>query len=94
MAGPDLSQALHLANSPALQAKLSGNKGRIKRLIAEKKTDQEIADELYLAALARLPGDMERKVIGETLAEIPSRQEAWEDVLWSLLNSSEFVFQH
>jgi len=94
MAGPDLSQALHLANSPALQAKLSCDKGRIKRLMAEKKTDGEITDELYLAAFARLPSEQERKVVAETLVEIPSRQEAWEDVLWSLLNSSEFVFQH
>jgi hypothetical protein len=94
MAGPDLSQALHLANSPALQAKLSSDKGRIKRLIAEKKTDGEITDNLYLATFARLPSEQERKVVAETLVEIPSRQEAWEDVLWSLLNSSEFVFQH
>ena len=42
----------------------------------------------------RLPSEQERKVVAETLVEIPSRQEAWEDVLWSLLNSSEFVFQH
>jgi hypothetical protein len=94
MAGPDLSQALHLANSSALQAKLSSDKGRIKRLMAEKKADGEITEELYLATFARLPSEQERKVVAETLAEIPSRQEAWEDVLWSLLNSSEFVFQH
>lgn len=94
MAGPDLSQALHLANSTALQGKLSSAKGRIVRLIKENKTDHEIADEIYLAAFARLPSEQERKVIEETLREVPSRQEAWEDVLWSLLNSSEFVFQH
>jgi Protein of unknown function (DUF1549)/Protein of unknown function (DUF1553) len=94
MAGPDLSQALHLANSTALQGKLGSDNGRIVRLIKEDKTDHEIADELYLAAFARLPSEAERKVIEETLREIPARQEAWEDVLWSLLNSSEFVFQH
>jgi hypothetical protein len=94
MAGPDLSQALHLANSPALQGKLSSDKGRIARLIKENKSDHEIADELYLAAFARLPSEPERKVIEETLREVPARREAWEDVLWSLLNSSEFVFQH
>lgn len=94
MAGPDLSQALHLANSSALQEKLSSDKGRIARLIKASKSDNEIADELYLAAFARLPSERERKVIEETLHEVPARQEAWEDILWSLLNSSEFVFQH
>jgi hypothetical protein len=94
MAGPDLSQALHLANSTALQGKLSSDKGHIARLIQENKTDIEIAGELYLAAFARLPSELERKVIAETLREVPVRQEAWEDILWSLLNSSEFVFQH
>ena len=94
MSGPDLSQALHLANSPALQGKLSSDKGRIARLIKEGKSDVEIADDLYLAAFARLPTEQERNVIQETLKEVPARQEAWEDVLWSLLNGAEFVFQH
>lgn len=94
MAGPDLSQALHLANGNALQGKLGSEKGRLVRLIREGKADNEIADELYLATLARLPSASERQVVYESLREIPSRQEAWEDVLWSLLNSSEFVFQH
>lgn len=94
MAEPDLSQALHLANGSALQGKLSSDKGRIARLIKEGKSNKEMADELYLATLARLPCESERIVIEETLREIPSRQEAWEDVLWTLLNSSEFVFQH
>ena len=30
----------------------------------------------------------------DSLAEGASREEAWQDVLWALLNCSEFVFNH
>ncbi len=94
MSGPDLSQALHLANSTALQGKITFAQGRLARLLKESKTNSEIAEELYLAVFARQPTAAEVGVIEESLKETPSRQEAWEDVLWSLLNASEFVFQH
>ena len=71
-----------------------GAKARTTKQQARIQRHGEITDELYLATFARLPSEQERKVVAETLVEIPSRQEAWEDVLWSLLNSSEFVFQH
>lgn len=94
MAGPDLSQALHLANGNVLQGKLANGQGRIARLLKEGKSDSNIAEELYLATFSRLPSEQERQVIEETLREVSARQEAWEDILWSLLNASEFVFQH
>ena len=94
MAGPDLSQALHLANSTALQGKLGSPQGRIARLIKEGKPDSDIAEEIYLAAFGRQPSEQERAIVQESLRDAPSRQEGWEDVLWSILNSSEFVFQH
>ena len=53
-----------------------------------------VIDELYLAALSRLPTDTERNETLQYRAECESR-EAWlEDVLWSLVNVREFVFIH
>lgn len=91
---PDLLQALHLLNNATLNAKLADQHGRIADLIARSATDQEMADDLYLAAYSRFPTDEERKTLADLLAGMPSRAEAWQDVLWTLINSPEFAFNH
>ncbi len=91
---PDLSQALHLVNDYTLNAKITDKSGRLGQMLAQKKTDTEIMDELYLAAFSRLPTSEERNILKELLTEIPKRDEGWQDVLWTLMNSSEFVFNH
>lgn len=91
---PDLSQALHLANSTALHEKIIAPSGRLMLAVKANRADSEIADELYLAALARYPTDEERAAVQETLAATASREEAWQDILWALLNCSEFAFGH
>lgn len=91
---PDLRQALHLINSEALQAKLSAKEGRLPRLLAAKKADSEIVRELYLASVSRLPNAREEATIQKLLAAAPSRHEGLEDLLWTLLNCPEFVFNH
>src|SRR5262249_9795035 len=52
---PNLAQALHTLNSDLLAAKISNPKGRVSRLLAAKKSCDQIASELYLAALCRRP---------------------------------------
>jgi hypothetical protein len=89
---PDLLQALHLLNDAGLQAKIANPKGRLATLL--KQTDNEIAEELYLAAYARRPTAREMQTIMDLIAQAPSRQEGWEDVLWTLLNTPEFSFNH
>ena len=51
-------------------------------------------EELYLSALVRRPTENERLAVRESLAEGASREEAWQDVLWALINCAEFVFSH
>jgi hypothetical protein len=91
---PDLSQVLHLANSEEVHNKVSNPKGRVAKLMEAKKTDDEILEELYLATLSRLPTMEDRKVLHKFRALYPSRQQYFEDVLWTLLNSSEFISNH
>lgn len=91
---PDLSQALLMLNSPTLHGKLTHAEGRIRKLIAANKTDDEVMEELYLATLSRLPTDNERVLIREVVAGQPMKSEVWQDVLWTLINSAEFLFQH
>ncbi|HEU0040187.1 MAG TPA: DUF1549 and DUF1553 domain-containing protein, partial [Verrucomicrobiae bacterium] len=88
-------QSLHLMNSQALQAKLANPQGRAHRLARSEKTPAEIVTELYLAAFARPPTAEELSAAGAAFGtEAKARQAATEDVLWVLLNSPEFVFNH
>jgi hypothetical protein len=88
-------QSLHMMNSKGLQAKLSDPRGRVKKLTDSSMPPAEIVAELYLAALCRLPNKSELETAAAVFeGEKANRQHATEDVLWALLNSPEFVFNH
>lgn len=88
-------QSLHMMNSKALQEKLARTDGRVKKLVDSKLSPEEIVGELYLAALSRGPTPHELTIARAAFAaKGATRQAAAEDVLWALLNSPEFVFNH
>jgi hypothetical protein len=91
---PSIAQALHLMNSPEIMAKIRERDGTAARLAAGKTSPDEVIDELYLTALARLPQDDERAVMREAFVAGSDRRLAAEDVLWALLNSKEFLYNH
>ena len=91
---PDLAQALYLINSEEVQKKVTHSKNRMRELLTADTEDDAIFDELYLRTLSRLPTDTERSVLRGQVAAATSRDEALEDLLWSLLNSSGFIFHH
>ncbi len=90
----NLAQALHTLNGETIATKLADKKGRIARLIAEKKSAEEVIDELYLAALCRPPKPDELAAAKEILGGATSSQEGYEDLLWALMNSKYFLFVH
>jgi len=91
---PTLSQALHLMNGDAVNDRIKQGKV-VAKLIAEKKTDREIVEDLYLRVFGRLPKDKEWTTIQQTLANsADQRQAALEDTFWALMNSKEFYFNH
>ena len=90
----DLTQVLHLANGEALHGKVVAPKGRIERQLAENLSDSASIEELYLATFCRLPDSQERKSVQKLIAAAPSKKEGLQDLLWALLNSTEFVFNH
>jgi RNA polymerase sigma factor (sigma-70 family) len=61
----------------------------IDQLIKEKKTDEQVAEALFLATLGRFPEDGERKFLVDHLAKKKDRRDAMVDVVWSLINSKE-----
>jgi len=96
---PSVAQVLHLMNAPEIQAKLSHPLGRVHQSIRAKKTSGEIAEELYLATYSRPPRDAERTAAAAFLDAAAARgstpyEQAAEDLLWSLLNTTEFLFNH
>ena len=90
----NLSQALQMINGPTVHNKLRAGNGRIHKMIAEKKTDDEIIRTLYLSALCREPVAAEIAASKKHIAASADRQLALEDVGWAILNSKEFLFQH
>lgn len=89
---PSLAQALHTLNGDILSIKIRDAKSRVSRLVAAKQPHDEIVDELYLAALSRLPSDDERQASRELLADSASPTEFYQDLLWALVNSKQFLF--
>ncbi|MBL9128739.1 MAG: DUF1553 domain-containing protein, partial [Verrucomicrobiales bacterium] len=90
-------QALHLMNSRRLHEKLGSPNGRVRQLASSSRSASEIVSELYLLALGRMPNEGERRTAEAAFpadGATEGRQAATEDVLWALLNSAEFVFNH
>lgn len=93
--GTNLSQALHLVSGEIVHRKIRSDKGRAARLAASSLTNEEVLDELFLATLCRYPKAEERELLIERLAASGTdRRQAVEDVLWLLVNHTEFLFQH
>ncbi|HKB01591.1 MAG TPA: DUF1549 and DUF1553 domain-containing protein [Gemmataceae bacterium] len=90
----NLAQALQLINGPTINDKLRNPNNRLGKLLAEKKPEKEILDALYLAALSRPATDAERGPALAHVAKGPDKRKAWEDVLWAIMNTREFLFRH
>ncbi|HSH94729.1 MAG TPA: DUF1553 domain-containing protein, partial [Roseimicrobium sp.] len=88
-------QALHLMNSSRLQSKIAGNEGRLKTMVDSKITPEELVTELYLFCYSRQPTPEELEIATKAFSATgATRKTAAEDVLWALINSAEFVFNH
>ncbi len=57
-------------------------------------TNAALIEDLYLSALARFPTPKEQAVAGQYLARASSRENAVTDLVWTVLNTQEFLFQH
>lgn len=93
---PSMAQALHLANGDTLNDKLAAKDNQVDRLLASGLSDEKIVEQAYLLALSREPSKTERAGMLGSLATAQSTEKraAVEDVLWSLMSSREFLFNH
>lgn len=89
-----LAQVLLLSNSDEIENKINDGNGRVARHVKEQTALPEIIEELYLASLSRRPHADELRRIEVYLESEADRQLALQDVLWVLINSKEFAFNH
>ena len=88
----DVPQALFMMNSTAINGLLGTNRNTKLAQIAKDYPDNKDAiQELYLLTLSREPSKSEMKICLDYFQETSNRTEALEDLMWSLLNSSEFI---
>jgi hypothetical protein len=128
---PSIAQALHLMNSPEINAKITHRTGLARQWADSPRSMDQLIEEAYLTVLARRPRpselDIARQAFQPQLADPPvasapaaantaapntaapntaasnaegpaaesrQRREAVEDILWTLLNSKEFLYVH
>ena len=89
-----LSQVLLLANSDELEGKLQNGNARIAKMFEAKRTTPQIVEELYLATFSRFPTSAELSTATGYIDRDAEPRKAVEDLLWTLLNSREFLFNH
>jgi hypothetical protein len=100
-----LAQSLHLFNSRDIQEKLANNAGRAATLAADdKRGDDQKIRELYLLAYGRDPEPEELSLAMNHLGrevkakdgkmQPADRRQSYEDIIWALMNTKEFLFNH
>ncbi len=91
---PALTQALELVNSAEIQRKLTETSGYAQRLAAGNQPPAVVANEAFLRVLSRPPRPEERQAAVTFLESEVDRAEAVRSLLWSLLATNEFLFNH
>lgn len=88
----DIPQALFMMNQPQIQNLMRGTGNtKLARILRKHQDDSAAISEVYLMVLAREPSKKELKTCESYLKKVNNRVEAFEDLLWSLMNSSEFL---
>lgn len=91
-ADASLAQCLHLINSKEILDKVSGTRAR--DLAKDKRPHEERLKELYLIALAREPDAEELAALTKHIEEKSDQSAAYADIVWAVINTKEFLFNH
>ena len=101
-----LAQSLHLINSGEMKSKLANPNGRAERLAKDERPVEAKVRELYMAAFSRDPRPDELSTAitflteprvgadGQPLDAQKTSRENFQDLIWALINTKEFLFNH
>jgi hypothetical protein len=95
-----ISQALHVINGDTLNRKLGAADGTIALFLKLGLSDRRIIEHMFLSAYSRYPSESEAAQLATTLAKARDpknpeiRRQALEDIVWAILTSKEFLFNH
>jgi hypothetical protein len=101
-----LAQSLHLMNAPDVKAKLISANGRADLLSKAEMPEPKRIRELYLATYSREPSSDEVRIAeahllkprtdaqGKPLDSLRSIRNGYEDLIWALVNTKEFLYNH
>ena len=94
---PDIVQTLHLISGDTIQKKIVSPKSNLEKWLQDASLpDDRIIDRIFLISLTRYPDEAERARIRQSLGDgsADSRRKAYQDVLWAILNSKAFLYNH
>jgi hypothetical protein len=92
--GNSIPQALSIMNSPIISSALRGTGNTmLARKLSAIKDDSALVQELFLRVLGREASQSELTTSLQYTKQVANRTEAFEDLLWSLVNSAEFLYR-
>lgn len=102
---PSVAQALHVINGDTLNGKLIAEQNNVAAFLQLGLSDRKIVEHLFLSAYSRHPTESEQDRILNELAEARTdpgsvrpggqgRRQSIEDLMWALLTTREFMFNH
>jgi hypothetical protein len=94
---PNITQTLHLINGETLHQRISSKEGNLARWLGDSSMDNKaVLEQLFLSAVSRFPAAKEAHAIESELQQQgpTGRAAVFQDVLWALLNSKEFLYVH
>jgi len=86
---PTVDQGLELMNGASVRNRIAKSVDRYLPI-----NENQRIDELYLVAFARFPNEKERIAIQKFMATRTDPKQGIEDLVWVLINTREFLFQH
>jgi hypothetical protein len=89
-------QALNLMNNPFVEARIQYTGTTPSQLIAKNLTlgNTDLVNTLYLAILSRYPTSVEMTKSTASLTSASNRSQAVQDLVWTLYNKVDFVFNY
>jgi hypothetical protein len=88
----NVPQALFMMNSRLINSLIHAQgKTRLATILEKYSENKDAVREIYVLTLAREPSEKEEKICLNYVKDVGNRHEGFEDVMWSLMNSSEFL---